>query len=78
MSAIYYTIVGRYEQLENLPLLWIIIHAKFREDLLSNNKVSLQGHDFDRSVYMTAICYSGSMSAVLANEKFFGEKNTCV
>ena len=37
---------------------WTIINAKFREDPLSNKKVSLQGLELHRQVCMAAICYN--------------------
>ena len=41
-------------------------------------KFPLQERDFDRSVYMTAICYSAPISAILTNEQFFFvEKYVC-
>ena len=37
---------------------------------------SIQAHTFDRLVCMPAICYSGPISAVLANVQIFGEKRS--
>ena len=53
------------------------IYAQFRKDIFSNKKFSIQKLDFDRSVCMTAICYSGSISVIPTIEQLHGEKRTC-
>ena len=55
-------------------LLKAIIRAKFREDILS--KFSMQALDFDSSVCIAAICYSGPISDIPTNEQLLGEKTT--
>ena len=37
-------------------------------------KFSIQVLDSDCSVCMTAVCYSGAISAIATNEQLFGEK----
>ena len=54
-----------------------IIDAKFREDFLTK-KFSLQEHELGRSVFMTAIWYSGAISAASTYEQLLWKESMCV
>ena len=49
----------------------------FVKILCQIKKFSIQGLDFDRSVCMAAICYSGSLSAIPTYKQLLGEKTLC-
>ena len=51
---------------------------KVYEDISSNKKkMFIQRLDSDRSVCISAICYSVTISAVTTNERLLAKKETC-
>ena len=63
--------------MEIVAIPWIVIYAKFREDILLNKKVFNTGTCFYRSVCMAAISYSDPILAILTNKRPLEEKRTC-
>ena len=52
---------------EIVALASAVISAKCREDILTNKKYAIQGHDFNQIVCIADICYSGPISAISTN-----------
>ena len=53
------------------PLNWTITHAEFRKDISSNTKVFYTKLDFERSIRMSAICFSDPNGTIFSKIELF-------
>ena len=60
-----------------LAITWIIIHVTFGKISCQIKKFSIQKLEFNRTVCMTATCYSYSLWAVPTNRHLCRKKRTC-